>query len=207
MDETIGAGAPLLLDGVLEDFRFTRMECLIVEGDPRTVYGAVWGTDLLDIHSPLFDLVTRARDITDRVRGHTHPQPGSMRLGDLFGAGAGQPDQPWVGLDREHGRELVFGAVGKVWRPSIVWHPVDAEGFPAFAEPGWAKIAASLVVHPYGRRRCLLSYEARTACTDAESARRFARYWAVVSPGAGVVMRTALRGIRAEAERKAPLAA
>jgi hypothetical protein len=207
MNDPTGADTPLLLDRVLDDFQFTRLESVVVDGDPRTVYEVARGIDLMDIHSPLFDMVTRARGIADRVRHRTHPEPASMRVADLFDADAAPSDQPWVGLAEDPGREMVFGAIGKVWKPSVEWRPVQAQDFPGFDEPGWAKIAANLVVHAYGTHRSLLSYEARTACTDTETTRKFARYWTVVSPGAGLVLRTALRAIKATAEREAPVAA
>jgi len=56
-------------------------------------------------------------------------------------------------------------------------------------------MAAAFVVHPYGARQSLLTYEARTACTDPDSTARFGRYWTLVSPGVGIVLRGALRTI------------
>jgi hypothetical protein len=51
----------------------------------------------------------------------------------------------------------------------------------------------------YGSHRTLVSYEARTAATDPASRRAFLRYWRVVSPGVGVVMRSLLRVVAREA--------
>jgi hypothetical protein len=85
----------------------------------------------------------------------------------------------------------------------ITWFdpvPGTPEGFAAFDEPGWGKIAANLSVRPYGNGRSLLSYEARTAMTDEESRKRFGRYWTVVSPFVGVIMQATLRTVRADAE-------
>jgi hypothetical protein len=67
--------------------------------------------------------------------------------------------------------------------------------------PGYAKIAASLSLRPYGDERTLLSYEARTQTTDGTARRAFKRYWAIASPGAGVVMRSLLSLIAREARR------
>ncbi|MFD0352027.1 hypothetical protein ACFQ0M_49490 [Kitasatospora aburaviensis] len=87
-----------------------------------------------------------------------------------------------MALGENPGRELVFGAVGRPWQPSIEWRRVESRDFTPFDEPDWAKMAAALVVHPYGTSRSLLTYEARTACTDPASDARFGRYWALVSP-------------------------
>ncbi len=59
-----------------------------------------------------------------------------------------------------------------------------------------------MVVHPYGAGRSLLTYEARTACTDRAATKRFARYWTLVSPGVGIVMRAALQAIKTAAEEE-----
>jgi hypothetical protein len=66
-----------------------------------------------------------------------------------------------VGLGGNPGREMVFGAVGKAWQPSIEWRRVEPGDFAEVGEPGWAKMAAALVVRPYGIERSLPTYEAR----------------------------------------------
>jgi hypothetical protein len=109
----------------------------------------------------------------------------------------------WLGLGEDAPREIAFGAIGKFWQLDISWlEPVPAtpEEFTAFDDPGWGKIAANFSVRPYGGGRSLLSYEARTAVTDAESRTKFARYWKVVSPFVGVIMRATLLTVKADAE-------
>ena len=101
--------------------------------------------------------------------------------------------------------EIAIGAVGRFWKPAIEWYDVSAmtpEGFAAFDEAGWGRIAASLSLRPYGTGRTLVSYEARTALGDADSARRFARYWVVVRPFARHIMRAALATVAADAEAR-----
>jgi len=72
--------------------------------------------------------------------------------------------------------------------------------FAAFEEPGWGRIAANFTLRPYGRRRTLVSYEARTATGDPDAARRFARYWRLVRPFVGHIMRATLATLRRDAE-------
>jgi hypothetical protein len=190
---------PLLLDGVLPDFRFARLETTAVGASPGMVFDAARDLDLLSVHSPLFDAVTWVRAMPDKVLGRTPPPLPSLRVADLFDL-ATKGEQPWLPLGEAPGRELVFGAVGKVWRPSIEWRWITAEDFAAFDEPGWAKMAASFVVHPYGERRSLLTYEARTACTDPDSTAQFLRYWTLVSAGVGIVLRATLKAVKEAAE-------
>ncbi|MGW5782313.1 hypothetical protein [Streptomyces sp. NPDC003863] len=196
---------PLLLDAALPEFRFSRVECAVITAAPDVVYRAARDLDMLSIHSPLFDAVMWARGVPDRVRRRPVAAPPSMRVSDLFetaaaGDRADLAAQPWVALGERAGREIVFGAVGKVWKPTIEWRRVEPGDYLSFEEPGWAKMAAAFVVHPYGVRRSLLTYEARTACTDPVSTTRFGRYWTLVSPGVGIVLRGALRAIEAAAE-------
>ena len=194
------AAVPLLLDSALQDFRFSRLECVMIDAAPPAVYEATRRLDLLTIHSPLFDLVMWARGVPDRLRRRPLPAPPTMRVADLFDVDTHDQDQPWVALGETPGRELAFGAVGKVWKPAIEWRRIEPEAFTGFEEPGWAKMAAAFTVHPYGTRRSLLVYEARTVCTDPESTARFGRYWTLVSPGVGIVLRAALQSVKTAAE-------
>jgi hypothetical protein len=197
-----GTGTPLLLDGVLPDFRFTRLERTAIAAPPGAVFDAARELDLLGVHSPLFDAVMWVRVLPDKLRNRTPPPLPQVRVADVFDLAAKGEQQPWVPLGEDPGRELVLGAVGKVWRPSIEWRRIEPEGFTGFDEPGWAKIAASFVVHPYGTQRTLLTYEARTACTDPESTARFMRYWPLVSAGVGMVLRAKLKAVKEAAERQ-----
>ncbi|MET9881844.1 hypothetical protein ABZZ20_01545 [Streptomyces sp. NPDC006430] len=198
-DET---AAPLLLDGVLPEFACTRVECVVVPARPSVAYRAARDLDLLTVHGPLLDLAMWVRGVPDRVRRRPVPLPTSLRIADLFDT-VGDEDQPWVGLGEDPGHEIVFGAVGTPWKPSITWRRIEPEAFAAFDEPGWAKMAAALVVHPHGTHRSLLVYEVRTSCTDPSSTARFRRYWTFVAPGVGLVLRGALRAV-AEAAADVP---
>ena len=117
----------------------------------------------------------------------------------------GPPVDGWLPLGEVAEHEIAIGAVGRFWQPAIEWYDVSAmtpERFAAFDEPGWGRIAASLSLRPYGTRRTLLSYEARTALGDPGSARRFARYWLFVRPFARHIMRAALATVAADAEAR-----
>ncbi|NBM18720.1 hypothetical protein [Streptomyces sp. GC420] len=196
--------APLLFDAVLPETRYSRLECVMIPAAPQVTYAATRSLDLLSVHSPLFDMVTWARGVPDRLRHRPAPVLPSLRVADLFDTpGTEGRAQPWVALAENPGREIVFGAVAKVWRPVIEWHRTESAEFARFTEPGWAKTAAAFVVHPYGTDRSLLTYEARTVCTDPESTARFSRYWGLVSPGVGIVLRATLRTVRSSAVRAA----
>jgi hypothetical protein len=108
-------------------------------------------------------------------------------------------------LHEDTGRELVVGAIGQPWRlgggRGIA---VGGDEFAAFDQAGYAKMAANFRLAPLaGGRAIQLSTETRVVCTDAASARRFARYWWLIRPASGAIRRSWLTAIKRRAERSA----
>jgi hypothetical protein len=95
--------------------------------------------------------------------------------------------------------ELVFGVVGRFWRPSGDIRPIEGGSFPGFAEPGWAKAAVNFRAVPEGDRT-VLSTETRILATDAAARRRFRCYWRLIYPGSALIRVAWLRAIRRRAE-------
>lgn len=191
---TTPVAEPMLIDDVLPIFDVTRVEHLVVDVPVPTTWRALLATDLLDVHTPLMDAAFWARGLPARLRGVREAAPASLRLGgDMAMEG-------WLSLGRRENQEIAFGAVGRFWQPDITWRDVGtAEDFAAFDEPGWGRIAANFSLRPYGRQRTLLSYEARTAVPDPASRQRFARYWRLVEPFVGHIMRATERAVAARA--------
>jgi hypothetical protein len=110
-------------------------------------------------------------------------------------------------LGEDARRELVFGAIGQPWRLAGgrgMVAVVDGNDFAAFDRAGYAKMAANFRLAPLaGARATRLSTETRVACTDATSARRFARYWWLIRPASGTIRRSWLAVIKRRAERHA----
>jgi hypothetical protein len=101
-------------------------------------------------------------------------------------------------------RELVRrhrAAVAACWRPR---HGVaGGNDFAAFDQAGYAKMATSFRLDAIaGGSATRLSTETRVACTDAASARRFARYWRLIRPASGAIRRSWLSAIKRRAERR-----
>jgi hypothetical protein len=166
---------------------------VVVAADPATTFAAASALDLLTVHSPLVDLSMWVRELPARLSGRTAPRPPALVIG---------PDMNlpgWTFLGQQPGREIAFGAVGRFWQPTIEWLDVAVRDFKDFDEPGWGKIAASISVLPYGLSDTLLTYECRTVTTDPESRRRFLRYWRLVRPFVGHVLRATLGQIGANA--------
>lgn len=205
-NETIGAVAAasqdaMLLDELLPRFDATRIEHRVIEGAPRAVYEAVIEADFLQTwrNSTTLRLLFAARSSAEgliaRARGRQFvepPTPPSLRLADMPTRG------DWVRLGEIPPREIAFGVIGRFWGGETVWEQIDATDFMSFAGSGFAKIGCNFSLRPYGTRT-LVSYEARTQATDADSRRAFLRYWNAVSAGVGVVMRAQLKSVEHEA--------
>jgi hypothetical protein len=97
---------------------------------------------------------------------------------------------------------LVYGGVGRFWRPSGGLRRLEAPEFATFDEPGYAKGAFSFELEPQGKRT-LLTTETRVLCTDERARRRFRRYWRLIHPGSAAIRIAWLRAIRRRAERSA----
>lgn len=204
-------GQPTLIDRYLPHFDVTLLEHRVVDADTATTWTALTELDLLTVQTPLLDAAFAARELPAKVGGWlgrprpTPPPPPELKpAGHEPGQDVGLPG--WLSLGRIEGHEIALGAVGRFWQPTIEWYDVTAmtpEQFAAFDEPGWGRIAASLSLRPYGRSRCLVSYEVRTTTSDADSARKFRRYWWLVRPFVGHIMRATLATLARDAEQRA----
>ena len=97
--------------------------------------------------------------------------------------------------------ELVFGLVGRFWRPKGDLRTVPAADFEGFREPGFAKAAWNLLLEEDGPGVTRLSTETRVLCLGDAARRKFLLYWRVVEPFSGVIRWSLLRGVRRAAER------
>jgi hypothetical protein len=193
----------MLIDEVLPTFDVTRVDTVVVAASADAAYRAALDLDLVEVvrEDLVLGVLFAVRDVPDRVmrllarRGEPPPR-GPVRLGDLADEGE------WIRLGEDPGREIVFGAAGRFWKGPIRWQRTSPRSFAAFDAPASARVVANLAVHPYGRDRVLVTYEARTAATDDDARRGVRRYWRVLSPFVGTVLRGVLRGIRRRAEAR-----
>jgi hypothetical protein len=102
-------------------------------------------------------------------------------------------------LADDAGREIVMGAVTRPWEANVVFHPVPAAQFPQFNEPDYVKIVWTLRADPLGAHTSVFRTETRAMATDARAARKFRRYWAMVSPGVWLIRRLSLEPLRQQA--------
>jgi hypothetical protein len=110
------------------------------------------------------------------------------------------PPLNWLTLADSADSELVLVQLSRPWAADAAspTQPRTAEEFAAFDRPGFAKIALSLRAVPYGAASAILTTETRVALTDADSRRRFRRYWRMVRPASELIRRLAFRQLAAD---------
>lgn len=185
----------MLLDELVPAWDATRIEHCVVDAPRPVVFAAARDVDFLEVPREvpavrgLFAVRAAGERAVATARRRTPAPPTdapTMRLSDLG------PHGEWVALGERADAEIAFGAVGRFWAGETAWREIDASAFSGFDEPGYARIGCNLSFRDYGRQT-LVSYEARTIATDDDARRAFRRYWWVVGPFVGVVMRGTLR--------------
>jgi hypothetical protein len=192
-----------ILDELMPVWDARRVEQRVVEAPLVTVYQAALTADFIDAvrRSPIVKTLFAIRSAAERAvafvvrrKFEQPPTPAALRLIDMPTTGE------WIGLGQSP-TEIAFGVIGKFWGGETKWRSIRAAEFAGFSRAGFAKIGCHLRVIPYGEHRTVVSYEARTLATDAASRRAFLRYWRVVSPFVGVVMRSTLAVIDRDARK------
>ncbi len=172
----------------------------IVPADPDSTFLALRELDLRTVGTPMLSTAMWLRGLPERLRGRTPPVETPHLADD-------RPGLPrWVPLGERDGRELVYGAVGRFWQPTVQWRDVPAHRFASFAGPGYGKVACSFTVSPHEDRRALLGYECRLVATDAEAGLYLERYWWLIRPFVAHLFRTATATIGRNAAAATPIA-
>ena len=131
--------------------------------------------------SPLVRALFAVRTLPGRL---AHEPAGAgdrgLRIDDLKSSAAHPGFQVLVD---EPNREVVVGAIGKVWHLEIPFvHVADAEAFRSFSEPGFVKVAWVIRISPRGEHDSHAYLELRVDATDRESWSKFRRYFALIGP-------------------------
>lgn len=166
-------------------------EHVVVAADPATTFDAARTLDLITVRTPLVTVSMWIRGLPVCVlRPATRPVPPGEGLGLLGLVAARRTSRP---RDRLRRGRKVLAADHRMARHS-------AGQLRRLRRTRLGKIAANFSVLPYGGRSTLLSYECRTVTTDPQSRRRFLRYWWLIRPFVGHIMRATLKTIKADAE-------
>jgi hypothetical protein len=188
---------PLLLDKYIPRYDHAVVYSQVFRAPPERCFEACVNMDILE--DPVVRLLIRAREVplrvADAVKGRGAEArrvswPATFRIRDLSELG-------WVMLGERPGAELVFGTVSRPWEAvaSVPVEPVTPEQFARFNESGFAKIAESTRVDPYGSRFSVVTVESRVALSDEDSRRRFRRYWMMFGPFMKLIRTTLMRSL------------
>jgi hypothetical protein len=113
-------------------------------------------------------------------------------LGRPGPSGAVLESGPMPVLAQREPDEIIAGKVARFWYVRPVSGPestTTAQGFAAFAEPGWGKAVMSFQITPLPGARTLLAAETRLQATDAAVRRRLGCYWLLIRAGGADVIR------------------
>jgi hypothetical protein len=205
--DAVGRESPLLIEQFLPSYDFVVVHAGVFRAPPEACYPAARGLDLLGdpVIRTLLGLRSLPQRVADRLARQAEPSarrtPRTFRLEDMIG-----PPIGWLLLAEEPSVQIVLGQIGRPWKPAGASEgpPVEPASFASFGDPGFAKIAFSLKVQPYGAASSTLTMETRVALTDPRSLRRFTRYWRLVGPFVRVIDRMTMRLLAAELRRSPP---
>lgn len=180
-----------LLDRFMPTYEVRELHQTNVDAPVEVTYAAAEKLDFR--RSPLVNAIFKGREVLMGAESAAR-QPQSF-LAEVRALG-------WRVLDQVPGQHLVMGAVTQPWKPNVQFRGLDPEEFAGFNEPGYAKIAWTIVAEGHGPTGSIFRTETRVTTTDPDSRRRFRRYWTMVSPGVVLIRREMLRLVRREAERR-----
>lgn len=163
-----------MLDLFLPEPRIVEIDHADLGAPPELVFDVFRRFDLTG--SPLVHALFALRTLPDRLSGRATEAP-RVTI-DRIGRGAGPGFRI---LAEEPGRSITVGAIGKVWMPEIPFVDVAPDGFAAFSEPGYAKVAWEVRCEPRGAGTRLV-IEVRVGATDEESWARTKRYFWLIGP-------------------------
>ena len=135
------------------------------------------------------------------LRGKMLGARGSARW-ESHGLAADLLRMGWGRLAEEPDRYLIAGARCQPWLPDVIFTPIPADRFEAFAEPDQVKIVWTLEVEAIDTGRTRFATETRAVATDESARLRFRRYWRVFGIGTRLIRWLLLPAIRREAERR-----
>jgi hypothetical protein len=124
--------------------------------------------------------------------------PVALRLDALHSS----PEKPGFQiLAEDEPREVVVGAIGKVWHLDIPFvHVASILDFRYFDAPDFIKVAWAIRVDPIGEdeNACRLSIEVRVDATDDDAFSKFRVYFGVIGPASHLIRRSLLGHLASE---------
>jgi hypothetical protein len=186
------------LDDFMPHYHFNEVHRLRVRAQPEVVFQAVKTLSVSEMPKLVHGLMV-LRGLPAKLLGTFHEPPASEKNGKMTFLEE-MLSADFILLAETPGREVVLGLVGEFWRmaPRAVVQS-SSEAFLRFEAPGYAKVAANLLVTAE-KGGAWLQTETRILAMDKTSRRKFGRYWFVIALGSGLIRRLWLRAIKRKAE-------
>ncbi|MCA9664961.1 MAG: hypothetical protein KC503_05210 [Myxococcales bacterium] len=178
------------LDRLIPTPRVAEIDHIDLAAPPERVWAHLRHENLGDTR--MVKMLFALRALPGRLRGDK-PGVSSIRIDDLVSS----PQSPGFSvLIDDPPREIVVGAIGKVWQARIPFVHVDGAGaYARFDEPDFAKVAWALRVRPRGESGSRVEVEVRIDATDDGAWRKLRRYYGVIAIGSRLIRRDALAGL------------
>jgi hypothetical protein len=106
-----------------------------------------------------------------------------------------------ISLAEKENEEAVLGLVGKFWKPTGNLLKMDAEGFLAFNQSGYAKAVWNFSLQKKSDNHVILATETRVFCLDDQSRKWFRLYWTLIGAFSGLIRKEILQIVKQNAEK------
>jgi hypothetical protein len=179
------------LDSVVPTPRLLETESVDLAVPPERAWELVRSSDFARL--PLVHALFALRTLPGRVLHHQEKEEMSLRIDHLVST----PERPGFQILREEPpRDLVVGAIGKVWHVDIPFvHVGSALEFAAFHQPDFAKVAWGLHLAPLGADGTRLTFELRVDAMDDAAWHKFKAYFHLIGPWSRLIRRSLLADI------------
>jgi hypothetical protein len=179
----------MLIDEFIPTYDFNEKHETIVRASAKTVYAALNSFDFNE--SAIIRWLFRFRGLTSKNSCDATTRVLTLRDITKF---------DFVVLGEKPNEEILFGLVGKFWKPTGNLRKIETEDFLAFNENGYAKAAWNFALTESTAKETRLTTETRVYCTDDASCLQFGFYWTFIKPFSGWIRQEALRLAKEKAE-------
>jgi proline iminopeptidase len=170
------------LDSYLPDYFLREVHHLAVRTSPSETFNKFCDFDMSRI--PWIRNLFRMRTLFDRKKESFV----RLTLRDAYKEGG------FILLE-ESQNEIVVGAIGKFWRPSIAFKKIEPSEYANFHNPGYAKVAWSFRCEPRFGGGTLATFELRVGANDSLSAGKMKAYYSFIGPFSRKIRKTVTRTI------------
>ncbi|MGH9857081.1 MAG: hypothetical protein ACRD4B_04465, partial [Acidobacteriota bacterium] len=171
----------MLLNTFLPNYLIREIHHFAVRAEPVETYRTICGFDMASV--PWIRALFQLRTILD-----SEPIT-QLTLRDAYTKGR------FVRLSEVPDEELVVGATGKIWRPSIQFKQVQPEDFANFNQAGYGKVAWSMRCEMRKGGGTLVTFEIRIGATDAYSTAKMKSYFSLIGPFSRAIRRSVFKEI------------